>query len=244
MSYAILIPAYNPDSRLIQLAEELKAARLPVIVVDDGSACECQPIFETLAARGLATVLRLHMNQGKGAAMKEGIAFIQRNFPDHDGVVAMDADGQHLVADAVLVGAVLEGGGGALILGARAFYRSVPFRSRLGNIITRRIFNTLTGLRLTDTQSGLRGLPRRLFPELLGLGGTRYEFELEMLLLCRALRVPIREVPIHTIYLDKNRSSHFRPVADSLRIYARLARYLPCLLLGTARPGRARLPDS
>jgi len=244
VSFAVLIPAYNPDVRLIGIAEELKEAHLPVVAVDDGSVPDSRAVFEALAGRGLAEVLHLPDNRGKGAAIKAGIVYLQRSFPDHAGAVVMDADGQHLVADAVLVGAALEQGEGALILGARVFDGGVPWRSSFGNSMTRRIFNAVTGLKLTDTQTGLRGLPRHLFPNLLELAGTRYEYELEMLLFCRAARVRIVEVPIRTVYFDENRSSHFRPVADSLRIYARLARHLPSILLGATRPGQACSPKS
>ena len=114
----------------------------------------------------------------------------------------------------------------ALILGARAFDGSVPFRSRLGNSLTRRLFRHLVGLQITDTQTGLRGLPIEIAPELLSIRAQRYEFELDMLIFCKHRKIEILEVPIQTIYIDENASSHFSPLFDSMRIYFVLLRFL------------------
>jgi putative flippase GtrA len=175
--------------------------------------------------------LRHAENYGKGAALKTGIAHVLNQFPQCAGVVTADADGQHHPEDIANVAAGLSAEPAALVLGARAFGNDVPLRSRFGNLLTRRLLGWISGQRLTDTQTGLRAIPRALFDPILQLPSRGYEFELEMLLTCKEHGVPISERKIRTIYIDNNRSSSFRPVRDSLRIYFVLFRYTIVSLL-------------
>lgn len=236
MSVAIVIPAYNPDLRLGTLVKQLLETRrfCRIVVVNDGSQEECEAIFAHLESLAGVTVLHHAVNLGKGAALKTGLNHCLWAWPEAAGVVTADADGQHLVGDIVRVADALDASPGSLILGSRQFVGDVPWRSRMGNAITRHLFHAAVGARLTDTQSGLRGIPRKLAMYLLHLRATGYEFELDMLIQCKHHRVPIIECPIETVYLDENRSSHFNPVFDSMRIYFVLARFIGASLLTAA----------
>ncbi|MBU0456280.1 MAG: bifunctional glycosyltransferase family 2/GtrA family protein [Pseudomonadota bacterium] len=223
----ILIPAYNPDNRLITLVHELlKQPFLNITIVDDGSDAESQPIFQHLKTLKNVTLCEHVHNQGKGAALKTGFRYIQKNFPTSYGVITADADGQHLPKDIEKIAKTLLDTPNALILGARSFDRTVPFRSKCGNLLTRKLFRLMTGVKITDTQTGLRGIPINFIPTLLEIKAQRYEFELDMLLLCKKMGRAIQEVPISTVYFNNNRSSHFNPVIDSLKIYFELFRYI------------------
>ena len=113
-----------------------------------------------------------------------------------------------------------------IVLGVRGFTGSVPLRSRLGNTLTRYVFQVFTGLRLTDTQTGLRGWPARYCLAALPIAINGYDFELECLMEARENHgFKVTQLPIKTIYLDGNKSSHFNPVRDSLRIYFVFVRY-------------------
>jgi putative flippase GtrA/SAM-dependent methyltransferase len=101
----------------------------------------------------------------------------------------------------------------------------MPWKSRVGNLVTRILLRLMVGQTLSDTQTGLRGIPAALIPHLLRTPSQGYEFELDMLIACKHRAYPILEEPIRTIYLDGNRSSHFRPVLDSMRIYFLLFRF-------------------
>jgi hypothetical protein len=147
------------------------------------------------------------------------------HYPDCIGVVTADADGQHDVDDILKVAGETEANPTALVLGARDFSKKIPLRSKLGNTISRYVYRFLIGLNLSDTQTGLRGTPRRLMKLCLAIRTNRYEFETEQLVLAKNQGIPLREVPIQTIYIDKNQSSHFRPLYDSLKIYFVLLRY-------------------
>jgi putative flippase GtrA len=110
-------------------------------------------------------------------------------------------------------------------MGVRALGADVPLRSRLGNHLTRALMGLLIGQRLADTQTGLRGIPARLIPHLLRLPSSGYDFELDMLIACKHQRYALVQEPIRTIYLEGNKSSHFHPIFDSMRIYFLLFRF-------------------
>ena len=147
--------------------------------------------------------------------------------PEIAGIVTLDADGQHRPADAARIAATLGQSPDSLVLGARAFdpQARVPFRSRVGNGLTRFLFRMIYGGGVEDTQTGLRGLPLAFLPAALSLPSNRYDYELDMLIEAIRQKRPIINVPIETVYIDGNRSSHFNPVLDSLRIYFSLLRF-------------------
>ena len=222
----ILIPAYQPGEALPALVDELlRLAPHPVIVVDDGSGPAFGGVFEKAAADPRVHLLHHAVNLGKGAALKTGLNHALATFPTTAGVVTADADGQHDPEDILRVAARLTANPGTLVMGVRAFAGDVPLRSRIGNQVTRGLMQLLIGQRLADTQTGLRGIPAALIPHLLALPSSGYEFELDMLIACKHQACPVAQEPIRTIYLEDNRSSHFRPVFDSMRIYFLLLRF-------------------
>jgi len=214
----VIIPAYQPDEKLLRLVEELREkTSYPIVIVDDGSRAECQPIFAELESA--ATVLHHEVNRGKGAALKTALRYIQENCPADEGVITVDADGQHLVKDIIRVTEDWEQNRSALVLGSRRFTGKVPFKSAAGNAITRFVFRISTGVPIFDTQTGLRAFAVSRIPMMLNMRGDRYEYEINVLLYATRHRVPIREVWIDTVYIEDNASSHFHPVRDAWRIY-------------------------
>jgi putative flippase GtrA len=227
-----LIPAYNPTERLVGIVRGLaESGFASIVVVNDGSDAGCDPLFAEVATIRQVTLLRHAVNLGKGAALKTGLNHAFCSFRDHVGVVTVDADGQHLAEDARKVALSLRQDPDVLVVGARGFDTEVPFRSRIGNGITRTLFRFLIGRKLTDTQSGLRGIPMGFVPSLLKIPSTGYEFELDMLLACKYTGRGIVEEPIRTVYLDGNISSHFNPLIDSMKIYFVLFRFTLASLL-------------
>ena len=222
---AVLIPAWQPDHNLPQLVTSLLELSFPaIIIVNDGSDADRERIFEELQELPPVRIVRHGANLGKGRALKTGMAYFLTHYRDYSGIVTCDADGQHRAADVLATAETLRSARGRLVLGSRRFETSVPFRSRVGNALTKYLFAAVTGKRLADTQSGLRGIPIQIVPWLLRLSGERYEYEMNVLA-GAAARCGIVEVPIETIYLAGNRSSHFHPVWDSMRIYVVLARF-------------------
>jgi glycosyltransferase involved in cell wall biosynthesis len=222
-----LIPAYRPDRALVDVVEALAESGTfaGVVIVDDGSGPEFRPVFAAVGRIDGVMVLRHAVNLGKGAALKTAINHALVTHPDLVGVVTADADGQHRPADVRRVGERLRQNPNTLVLGSRRFAGDVPLRSRFGNELTKFVFRALIGHRLGDTQTGLRGIPASLLPHLLSVRSSRYEFEMDMLIVAAHAQIAFLEEPIETIYLDGNRGSHFNPLLDSLRIYFCLLRY-------------------
>ena len=231
---AVVIPAYNPEDRLVALVDDLRALGFTsIVVVDDGSDASTRPVFERLRDKTGVELLRHAVNVGKGRALKTAFNHCLCAHPDLEGVVTADADGQHAPRDIARVGhALLESG--AFVLGARQFAAGVPLRSSLGNLSTRWVVSFLFGKRITDTQTGLRGIARDLLPQLMDVPGERYEYETSVLVEMITRRVDIRQVPIDTMYIDGNRSSHFNPLLDSMRIYFVFIRFFASSLLAAA----------
>jgi putative flippase GtrA len=221
----VLVPAYEPDSRLLALLDALRATapEAHLLVVDDGSGGAFAPVFDAARRRG-CTVLTHPVNRGKGAALKTGFRFVVEHAPGED-VVCADSDGQHRPDDVLRVAAHVRDGAD-LVLGVRGFTGAVPLRSRFGNALTRALFRLATGRDVRDTQTGLRGYATGLLPWLLTVPGERFEYEVNALLQAVRRGLPLDQVDIATIYLEGNASSHFRPVLDSARVYAPLLTFL------------------
>ncbi len=212
-----LIPAFMPDETLIDLVNELKSREFDIVVVDDGSQDDFAEIFER--AENSAKVIHLSSNKGKGVALKRGLKFIKANFEPPYTIVTVDADGQHKITDVVNVYNYAAKYPDDVVIGCRKLEKDDPIKSRIGNSITNFLYKVTTGSRLSDTQTGLRAFSDGLVDMAINSEGSRYEYEINMLLdFTRTNK--IREIPIETVYINNNRASHFRPLKDSAIIYS------------------------
>lgn len=229
---AVIIPSLNPDHRLKELVIALAPYDfLHLIVVDDGSDTAHKANFPPPG--GNLTLLVHEINRGKGAAIKTAMRYVLKQFPDVKGVITADGDGQHLPADIAACAKIMSEEN-CFVLGVRDFSRSdIPPRSRFGNRLTSLIFRIACGIGISDTQTGLRAIPRDQLAVWCELEGERYEFETNQLLALGKQKLPFREIKIATVYLDDNRASHFHPVRDSIRIYTRILRFLAGSLLSS-----------
>lgn len=220
-TFAVVIPAYKPDQKCLDTVENIiQAGFEQIFVVDDGSGREFAPIFDSLDSRPEVTLLRHAVNQGKGRALKTAFHYILENQLPVNAVITADADGQHLAKDILKLSLKMEESPGKVVLGARDFSKKdIPFRSRFGNRFTRLMFKLTTGTALSDTQTGLRGLPVQYLPQLLQVEGERFEYEMNALSALQKNNVEMAEVTIETVYIDANKSSHFHPLRDSFHIY-------------------------
>lgn len=226
----VLIPTLDPDSRLVPYVKELTAAGFPVILVNDGSHADREPIFDELRAMdgvgGASVKVLVHaINYGKGRGLKNGQNFylteLKGIYQGYKGIVTADSDGQHLVKDVIHIddelGALT---GKAMIVGCRNFkLANVPKRSRYGNQLTRFWFRILYGKDITDTQTGLRAFTNDALYDLMELDGERYEYETNVLIGAVHNNFDIRESEIATVYENNNEGSHFNAFRDSYRIY-------------------------
>lgn len=218
-----LIPAYMPDDRLLETINELDDVGFETVVVDDGSGEEYAELFSRVRSR--AALISYGENKGKGAAIKAGLEYITENFFAPFVIVTVDADGQHKASDAARVAFAAESSPHSLILGSRRLGSKTPIRSRMGNAITRIVFGIASGRKIYDTQTGLRAFDSSLVRRLLQISGERYEYEMNMLMELSRDKTEIIELPIETVYIDGNSSSHFDAVKDSYRIYKEILKF-------------------
>ena len=227
----LLIPALNPDEKLTRLVADLRTEGFEhFLIVNDGSVDSCADIFNELKESG-CVIFSHYKNYGKGRALKNAFNALYYAFPDFECVVTLDADGQHAPKDIINVANATLENPDKLVLGVREFGKDVPARSKFGNVMTRNVMKLLCGIRVSDTQTGLRGFSKDILIHFLDISGERYEYEMTVLLETREKGIGILEVPIQTIYIDDNRSSHFNPIKDSIRIYSLFGKYIMASML-------------
>ena len=229
----VIIPAYNPNQKLLQLVDDLIKDQLTdIVIIDDGSTVtDSQRILELCEERQEIKVLRHTVNQGKGRAIKTGINYVLNDMQNAMGIITVDADGQHHINDVqkcILELRRLEMNADCIVLGCRNFKAEevkIPLRSRMGNICTKWVLRYLCNIHVRDSQTGLRAIPYRLLPKLMSIQGEKYEYETNMLLELVDDGVILKEVEISTVYEDNNSSSHFNPIVDSHKIYSIIFKY-------------------
>lgn len=224
----IIIPSLHPDDKLLALLKNLREGGFSrIILVDDGSGEKYRSYFRAGEEEYGCVVLRHHVNCGKGRALKTAFNHYLNTMPDCVGVVTVDSDGQHRLDDIRKCADDMLEHPEALILGSRDFSQeNVPTRSRFGNVMTRNVFRLLCGVKITDTQTGLRAMANPLIERFLTTKGERFEYEMNMLIDCSEDNIPLRQVAIETVYIENNGTSHFNPIADSIKIYAVFAKFL------------------
>ena len=226
---AILIPAYEPDEQLIELAKQLKENDFVVVVVNDGSGSAYQDIFT--ATEEFAHVVVHEKNRGKGAALKTGMLYIRDKLPQAENFITCDADGQHRVEDVLRVSQQLRSGQ-KFVLTMRKIRKDVPLRSKVGNTMSRVVYTLLTKRYLSDNQSGLRGFHRSHIDWMLQVEKDNYDYEMNVLYYAAKKGIRISTILIDAIYINNNQSSHFQPVTDTLRIYKSLFKLAGGLFIG------------
>ncbi|RBP46287.1 glycosyltransferase involved in cell wall biosynthesis [Roseimicrobium gellanilyticum] len=233
MPITVLIPALMPSGQLLSVVSALSADDRVnrIILVNDGSGQKYEEVFEAAAKDHKVVLLRHAANLGKGAALRTGMNHFLCTDTANSVLVTADADGQHLPVDILKVGERAMQTPAELVLGSRGFSGDVPLRSRFGNTLTRSVYQGLMGPCLTDTQTGLRAIPRSLMVSLLHVRINGYDFEMQMLVMAARERMTITQVPIATVYIENNRDSHFNPLLDSIRIYYVFVRHLSVMLL-------------
>jgi glycosyltransferase involved in cell wall biosynthesis len=209
---AVIIPALNAERTLRQVVADARAQLEPVLVIDDGS----RDATGDVARAAGATVIRHDVNRGKGGALKTGFRWaMEQGF---DGVITLDADGQHLAAEIPKFVRERERGGADLIIGGRShlFGEMLP-RRRTANRFSAACIAWASGVRITDSQSGFRfysaHLIRSLEPRTNG-----FDMESEVIVRAGRRNFAIVTVPIDLGFVDGIATSHYKPLKDTLRI--------------------------
>ncbi len=215
----IIIPAYEPDGKLVQLVDQLFENDFSLVVVDDGSGEKYADIFAKVSSK--AHIITLEKNCGKGAALKAGMRYIKENIPECENFITCDADGQHRPEDVVRVREQLHTGN-RFVLTVRERKGKIPLRSRVGNDLSKIVYTLLTNRYLSDNQSGLRGFARSNLDWLIEVEKNNYDYEMNVLYYAAKMGLKITTLPINAIYIENNASSHFNPIGDTVKIYRSL----------------------
>ncbi len=235
---AVVIPAYEPPMKFINYLSDLTCGGADsVIVVNDGSSTKYQEVFDKAKDISGVTVLEYSENHGKGYALKHAFSYVRERFSENTVIVTADCDGQHSVSDVLRLAKSSSENKDCLILGARDFSSpNVPKRSRFGNVNTRRMFSLLYGLKVTDTQTGLRAFSYAMLDKMLAISGNRFEYEMNMLIVLFKQNVEFKEIPIETIYEKKpddvERRSHFKTITDSVKVWGVLLKNVNFYVFG------------
>ena len=210
--FAVIVPALNAAGTIELVVRSARAQLEPVLVVDDGSS---DATGEVARAAG-AHVLRHDVNRGKGAALKTGFAWALEN--GFDGVITLDADGQHLPGEIPKFLRARAAGSPDLIIGGRShlFGGMLP-RRRLANRFSAWSIARASGVAITDSQSGFRLYSASLLRNVT-LRTDGFDMESEVIVRAGRRRFSIVTIPIELGFVDGVATSHYRPLLDTLRI--------------------------
>lgn len=233
MKVSVIIPSLNPDEKLMQVVNGcIKIGFDDIILVNDGSDAAHMKPFEEAEKLPYVTILTHEINRGKGRALKTAFDYCIKNRPDIYGVVTVDGDNQHTPKDIMACAEKMIKLKNQIVLGVRDFSQEqVPWTSRTGNMITRNVFLVACGMKITDTQTGLRAIPAQHLELMMNVKGERFEYETEMLLVMQKKNIKFTEVTIETVYINENETSHFKAFRDSFMIYKMILKYALSSLL-------------
>lgn len=212
MKTVALIPALDAERTLPKVLEGALAQIQPVVVIDDGSSDRTGEV----ARAGGGIVLRHEVNRGKGGALKTGFAWALAN--GYDGVITLDADGQHLPSEIPKFLRERESGGADLIIGGRAhlFQHMLP-RRRNANRFSAWCISKCAGVHVPDSQSGFRYYSADLI-RAMKLRADGFDMESEVIVRAGRRGFPIVTIPIDLGFVDGVSTSHYKPLKDTLRI--------------------------
>ncbi len=218
----ILIPSYEPTEALNVLVNKLSSLSFSLLIIDDGSGENYSSIFAKCEEK--AVVLSYKINKGKGYALKYGFKYILDNYKDVKYVLTVDGDGQHSVDDILLMSKEIQEKN-KIIIGERLFEGKIPFKSRIGNSLSKFSQGLCTYRYMKDNQCGLRGFPISSLEMLIKIKGSRYEYEMMVLNYLEMKEIPFASMDVSSIYENNNSSTHFRPVKDTLLIQGSILEY-------------------
>jgi len=193
----VIVPAYNESKYIGKFLDKLLHVTKNVIVVDDGSSDKTCDI-----ARGKGIECLLHMvNLGKGAALKTGCNYAFKKM-GADAVIIMDGDDQHVVEDIKQFERELKKGA-QVVLGVRQMDAKMPLMRILGNKSMSILINLLFGHYIADIPSGFKAMTKKAYSQLTW-HSSGYEVETEIAVRIAKSKLSYVEVPISTVYHDKD----------------------------------------
>lgn len=220
MSVCILIPAYNAASTIEEVVRDCRQHDLPLVVVNDGSSDATAALLETLAV----TVLTHPANLGKGAALRTGFDWaLQQGF---EGVVTLDADGQHdPSAIPRLVTFAQQGNWGCVLASRHSQFDQMAGLRKVWNRFGVWCLRKATGFEIADSQTGFRYYSLALLQSV-QLEKNGYDLEMELLMKAWKAGFRIASLPVPARVADGRATSHYRAVRDTWNICMTFLKYI------------------
>ncbi len=228
----IIVPSLDPDKKLELVVKSLqKVGFSNILLIDDGSEINNKHHFEKLKVESNCILLTHDVNKGKGRALKTGFNYALQNIKNFKAVITVDGDNQHKADDVLKIAQNIEIN--SITLGVRTFDKGVdiPWRSRAGNIASAFAFRIISGNNINDTQTGLRGFHIENLQDIINVDGERFEYEMNVLLHLKKLNITPIQIPIKTIYINENETSHFNPILDSFKVFKTILSFLGSSIL-------------
>ena len=219
MHCTVVIPVYDNERTVLQVALEARRLHPHVLVIDDGST-RLPDDFDNILQTNDIRLIRHPQNCGKGVALQTALKDLHERHVDY--MITLDADGQHSPSDIPTFIDLLEKEGqnhDLLVIGVRDFNApNVPESSKFGRKFSNFWIKLETGVTCADTQSGFRAYPVEPLSKL-KFHCARYNFEIEVLTRGLWGGLKLRELPIHVTYEPpEKRISHFHPWKDNIRL--------------------------
>ena len=223
LTVSAVIPCFRPDDRLEEVVRGLVGAGFSdIIIVNDGSPAECDRFFAFTELYPQVTLLQHFVNRGKGAALKTAFTyFLQYRGKDYSGVVTVNADGYHTPRDVYRCARTMQQRRDQIVLCSRD-YTNMPRKLRRGNAVASFILRTGCGIRVSDTQSGLRAIPREYLVNFLRTRGNRFDYESNMLIDIAVYSLPFTEI---TAKAHPGSALHRIAFRDILKVYYQIIKF-------------------
>ena len=220
MGTCVIIPAYNAEAAIAEVAREALQAGFPLLVVDDGSSDGTAACLKGLPVN----VISHRQNRGKGQALRTGFAWaLEHGFA---GIVTMDADGQHDPSAIPLLAATAVERGADILIASRAEqFRQMAGLRASWNRFGSWCIEKRTGFDISDSQSGFRYYSARLLRGV-ALSAAGYDMEMEILLKAWRGGFRIDSIPVAARVADGRATSHFRAVRDTWNICMTFLKYM------------------
>jgi len=226
MKIILLIPAYKPSKRLIELINSINFSEyFRAIIIDNGNEIKYFDIFNKLNKIKFVDIIRVEENKGKGYGLKKGISHCY-NYTKCKKIIFADADGQHTKLDILKIKKELSKNKklNEFIISKRNHTLKTPFLNLIGNTLYSLIFNFIFNTRVNDPLSGLRGMDIKEANKLLRIESNGFEFEVETIIFFKKSKLPMKNINTSSTYFKDNKSN-FNKFLDSLKVLRKTIRF-------------------
>ena len=211
----IIIPVFNEEPGILRrVIEGLLPLHYHIVLIDDGSANNVPQILSQYPV----CILSHPVNLGQGAALQTGFEYARGKKADY--IVTFDADGQHDSRNVDVLLSPLLRGETDITLGSRFLegsFHDAPYSRKLMLLIGRFMNTLFTGVYLSDSHNGLRGL-NRLALERINITENRMAHATEIILQIKKEKLRFKEVPVHIYYTAYSKKKG-QTGWDSVRIF-------------------------